>query len=81
MTIEIDGGASGNPKLLEAFQQCREGRCDCPTGEYDKLEETRIEQTKNHLSLRLKVRPGQSIDQNAVTACMDHTLNKTTKNN
>jgi len=49
--------------------------------EYDKLEEMQIEQTNDHLSLRLKVKPGQNIDQNAVAACMDHTLNKSTKNN
>jgi len=81
LTIGIDGAASGNPKLLDAFQECREGRCDCPTDEYDKLEGIQVEQTKDHLSLRLKVKPGQSLDGNAVAACMDHTLKKSTKDN
>ncbi len=76
LTIRIEGKALMNDVLRVAFQQCQEGRCDCPTDEYDKLEEMQIEQGVDRLSLHLKVKPGQTIAQDAVAACLDHTLKK-----
>lgn len=76
LTIEIKGRSLQNHQLREAFQQCQEGRCDCPTDEYDKLEEMQIEQGLDQLSLRLKVKRGHTIAQDVVAACLDHTLKK-----
>jgi hypothetical protein len=34
--IEIVGGDSED-QVLGAFEQCQEGRCACPTNQYEKL--------------------------------------------
>ena len=36
-------------KLLEAFQECSEGRCSCPTQEYEKVEKLDIISTENSI--------------------------------
>ena len=53
---------------------------DVTTDEYDKLDSMRIEQDADRISLRLKVKPGLDIDQAAVAACLDHTLEKSEEN-
>lgn len=79
LIIKIEGKELQTNDLREAFQQCQEGSCDCPTDEYDKLEEMRIEQSMDRLSLHLKVKPGQTIVQDAIAACLDHTFKKSKK--
>ena len=79
LTVEIEGSELDNSRLMSEFQKCREGRCDCPTQEYDKLEGIRIEQDRDRFALHLKPKPGRSINQDAVAACLDHTLGKSTQ--
>ena len=78
--VGIDSSGLKNTQLLEAFQRCREGRCDCPTDEYDKLESLQIDQDAARISLNLKAKPGQSIAKAAVAACLDHALNTAKEN-
>ena len=80
LSVEIDSSSLNNTQLLEAFQRCREGRCDCPTDEYDKLESMRVDQAAERISLSLKAKPGQSIAKAAVAVCLDHTLNISKEN-
>ena len=75
LSIELNSSGLKNTKLLESLQRCREGLCDCPTNEYDKLESMHIDQEAEQISLRLKAKPGQSLAEAAVAACLDHTLN------
>jgi len=80
IAIEIEGSELKNTELQEAFQRCQEGSCGCPTDEYDKLDSMQIEHGVDRLALHLKVKPGLSIDQAAVAACLDHTLKKSEDN-
>lgn len=80
LSIEINSSELKNTKLLEAFQRCREGYCDCPTDEYDKLELMHVDQDAQRISLRLKAKRGQFIAEAAVAACLDHTLKKSEEN-
>jgi len=36
VSIELTGVAGHQKELLEAFQECREGTCSCPTDEFRK---------------------------------------------
>ena len=38
VSIEVSETKGNQAKLLEAFQECQEGRCTCPTQEYSKLD-------------------------------------------
>lgn len=80
ITVEIEDSELTNTELQQAFRRCQVGSCDCPTDEYDKLDSMQIEQGRDRLSLRLKNKPGHSIDPNAVAACLDHTLKKSEDN-
>ena len=42
--------------LLEAFQECSEGRCSCPTQEYQKVEALAIIGTENTIQLFVKAK-------------------------
>ena len=78
--VGIESSGLEKTQLLEAFQRCREGRCDCPTDEYDKLASMHVNQDAERISLSLKAKPGQSIAKAAVAACLDHTLNISKEN-
>ena len=49
-------------ELMEAFQECKEGRCSCPTNEYEKVESIEVEQSGEGISLTVKSKAGTQID-------------------
>lgn len=63
-------------KLLEAFQECQEGRCACPTGEDKKLESLEIEQNDNNIQLYLKSMQGTIIDKSEIEKCLEFTVRR-----
>ena len=67
-------------QILTEFQLCREGKCDCPTDEYDKVAAVEIKSTQDHqIKLNLKAKPGQKFDEDEIGKCLDHTQKKTNK--
>jgi hypothetical protein len=60
-------------QLLDAFQECQEGRCKCPTQEYQKLGSLQVEKVKGGISLRLKPKTGAEFDQAEIERCLAHT--------
>jgi hypothetical protein len=76
MDIEVAESKENQDKLLEAFQECQEGRCTCPTGEYSKLEALEIEEDGYRIRLRLKAKPGEHFDQSEISKCLEYTDNK-----
>jgi len=52
--IEVSETKGKQEKLLEAFQECQEGRCTCPTQEYSKLDSLEIETNEDIIKLKLK---------------------------
>jgi len=70
--IDPDGASDGN--LITALEWCRKRRCDCPTDEYEKLDDVRIERDERGISVHLQVKVGQAISKKAIAACLDHTL-------
>ena len=63
----------GKQQLLESFRECQEGRCSCPTQEYQKLEALHIETTDSGITLQLKSKPGTRIEQSEIERCLEYT--------
>jgi hypothetical protein len=73
LDIRVDDAKDNQDKLMLAFQDCREGRCSCPTQEYKKLASLEIEQNDKGIQLRLKTKPGESFDQAEINRCLEYT--------
>ena len=66
-------------ELLEAFQECSEGRCTCPTQEYEKMETLKIVDTEKNIQLSIKSKDNEVIDIKEIEKCLDYTRNKISK--
>ncbi len=76
LTIEVSEISGKQEQLLAEFQACQEGRCSCPTKEYEKLDSLNIEAANGKVCLSLKPKLGQVIDGNEIQKCLDHTEKK-----
>jgi sirohydrochlorin ferrochelatase len=72
--VRVEKTGADDAEFLAALARCRDGRCECPTDAYDKLEDVRIERDVRGISVHLEAKPGQSISQEAVATCLDYTL-------
>ena len=66
-------------ELLEAFQECSEGRCSCPTQEYEKVETMNIIDTENKIQLSIKSKDNEVIDTKEIEKCLEYTKNRVSK--
>lgn len=73
--IEIDVTELEGRKteLLEAFQECSEGRCTCPTEEYQKVASMQIEDGDDRIQLSIVAKDDETIDTGEIEKCLDHT--------
>ena len=47
-------------ELLEAFAECHEGGCSCPTDEYLKVATMEVRPTEDRIAIRLEAKPAPS---------------------
>lgn len=73
LAINVDDIKDKKEKLLQAFQECQEGRCSCPTEEYKKLESIEIEGNDEAIALRLKSKSGEKLDKSEINKCLEYT--------
>lgn len=71
--ISVADVKNSKQKLLEAFRECQEGRCSCPTEEYKKLASLEVEQNRDGIQLRLKSKLGETINKSEIEKCLDYT--------
>lgn len=77
LTIRVTETGSSGGRILSAFQDCQDGRCDCPTDEYQKVATLSVEREANDaISVRLVPKPGQRFDESEIDACLQHTVAK-----
>jgi hypothetical protein len=76
LTVQLQDVGADRDRLLGAFQECREGRCDCSTDEYDKLESLSVDDQPDAVTVRLDTKPGQTLDLADIDACLRHTVDK-----
>jgi putative SOS response-associated peptidase YedK len=80
LKVEVSDIEGKEEELLASFQACREGRCACPTDEYQKLESLDIDESAGKISLRLKAKSGRIFDEAEIEKCLDHTKRKLDSN-
>jgi len=76
VVIELADVGGKQEELLEAFGECRAGRCSCPTNEYEKLGALDVEAGGEQITLRLRAKPGTAFDSSELVACLEHTVGK-----
>ena len=77
VSIELTQLAGRQKELLEAFRECQEGRCTCPTDEYRKVESMDVRaDDDDRIAIRLDSKPGERLDPSEIDACLDHTVGK-----
>jgi hypothetical protein len=74
--ISVDDVKDKKQKLLEAFRECQEGRCSCPTEEYRKLASLEVEHNEEGIQLHLKSRHGETINKSGIERCLDYTAER-----
>ena len=60
-------------QLLEAFQECSEGRCTCPTEEYQKVESLEVIDSGDAIELSIEAKEDQQIDTAEIEKCLQYT--------
>ena len=71
--ISVNDIKTGKEKLVEAFNECREGKCSCPTEEYKKLDSLEMEEKDDSIELKLKSRQGEKIVKSEIEKCLAYT--------
>jgi len=71
--IDVTGVRDGSEQLIDAFTKCREGRCSCPTQEYEKVEAIEIQQSGESIHVSIRVREGEIIETGDIEQCLQHT--------
>ena len=74
VAIELTGVAGHQRELLEAFQECQEGTCSCPTDEYQNVASMSVDADESRISIRLEAKPGAKLDVSEIESCLDHTI-------
>lgn len=60
--------------LLQGLRECQEGRCSCPSAEYEKLANMQVTATPDTVDIELHAKPGTGLEAEAVEQCLDFTL-------
>ena len=79
LNIRVEQVGTRQKQLLEEFKECAEGRCTCPTAQYEKLESIEIAPGPDRIDIKLKAQAGQSIEQGDIETCLEHTTAKVAK--
>ncbi len=77
--ITVADVTNNKQKVLEAFRECQEGRCSCPTEEYKKLDSLEIAQHGDEIKLHLKSKAGETIDKTEIEKCLNYTARRVKK--
>ncbi len=76
VAIEITGVGERLGELLQAFGECAEGHCSCPTDDYEKLEAMDVQTGEDRIDIRLEAKPGATLDISEIEACLDYTVER-----
>lgn len=74
VTIDLVGTTDHAPQVIEALQECQEGRCGCPTDQYERLASMDIAATGDEIQVTLRPREGARLDTDALRSCLEYTV-------
>jgi hypothetical protein len=74
ISIELADVQGKQDELLQAFRECRTGQCSCPTDEYEKVAEMRLDSDEQQITIQLRPLVGERFDTDEIAACLDYTI-------
>ena len=74
VAIELTDVGDRQDALLESFGVCAQGRCGCPTDEYQKVETMHVRPGADRIDIELQAKPGERFDASEIAACLDYTV-------
>ena len=74
LEIVISGHKGPLEPVLESFRECQEGRCACPTDQYENLESLEVKVEGDRIILRLVPKAGKELLRSEIERCLDYTL-------
>ena len=77
--IEVTEVEGKKERLLEAFQECSEGRCTCPTQEYQKVQSLEVVDLEDSIRLSITAKPDEQIDAVEIEKCLEYTKKRVTE--
>ena len=78
--IKIANVREKQSKLLQSFELCQKGQCNCLTDQYKKLQELKIYSFDNEIVLNLKAKEGEKFDGSKIEKCINFTIKKAGEN-
>jgi hypothetical protein len=76
IAIELTEVGGNQERLLEAFAECQDGRCSCPTNEYEKVAAMDVQPDEDRIAIKLQAKPGTTFDAAEIVACLNYTVAK-----
>lgn len=77
--IQLIGVGADKASLLETFAGCADGSCECSTDEYEKVASMDVQSDGDAITIDVKVKPGETIDPNCISDCMDYAQEKASR--
>lgn len=74
--IKISKLEGRHAAALDAFEECMEGRCSCPTNQSAKLKSLEVVTGTDSIEVTLTAKDGQILDRSDLDKCMQYTLDK-----
>ncbi len=74
VTINVNDIEDKKEKLLERFNKCKDGNCECPTSEYSKLENLEVQSDSDEITLILTIKEDEDLNVDEITACVDYSI-------
>ncbi len=71
--IDVTDLEGKQEQLLQAFQECSEGRCTCPTNEYQKVQKLDVTGSADAIQLSITTKPDEQIDTAEIEKCLEYT--------
>jgi hypothetical protein len=60
VSIEVTELAGRQNERLDAFRECQEGRCTCPTEEYRKVDFMDVDADQDRIAIRVESKPASA---------------------
>lgn len=72
--IQLIGVGQDKAALLETFDACAGGSCECSTDEYVKVASMNVNSDGDDITIDVQTKTGQTIDPSCITDCLDHAV-------
>lgn len=75
--IELTDVGDRREALLSAFMECAEGRCSCPTNEYEKVAAMAIGDGGDRIEIKLEAKADREFQVSEIANCVVQTIKAT----